>query len=84
MAVLLAKAAAAVAAAMVRLADLVPVDGQAAVLEVPAAVAAAVGSSSAARRFANSASRRSTASTTRTSGYCQDLSLRPERSCLAV
>jgi hypothetical protein len=81
MAVLLAKEEA--VAATVRLADLVPVDGQAVVLEVPAAVAAAVGSSSAARRFASSASRRSTASTTRTFGCCQDLSLRLGRSCPA-
>src|ERR1017187_5230219 len=78
MAVLLAKEeGAAVVADMVHPAGLVPVDGRAVVVGAPAVVGAADGSSSAARRFASSALRRSTASTTRTSGCSRVLS--PDR-----
>jgi hypothetical protein len=81
MAVLLAKEA---AAATVHPADLVPVAGApVVVLEVRAVGEAEGGSSFVVRRFANSVSRKLTASTIKTSGYCQDLSPRPARSCLA-
>jgi hypothetical protein len=78
----LAKAAVRVRAVLVKAvpAAHVPADGRA----VRADLAKAAGSFSAARRFANSASRRSTASTTRTFGCSRDLSPRLARSCLAV
>jgi hypothetical protein len=80
MAVLLAKEE---AVATVHPADLVPVDAPVVVPEVRAVVAE-VGSSFAARRFASSVSRRSTVSITKTFAYCQGLSRRPVRSCLAA